>query len=57
MNEIENQLIAKYDNEKESIKDLAEALSLLSIYGEGCELCIHPSIREQAFNEFKKIKT
>ena len=56
MNEIENKLIYKYGAEKESIKDLSEALNLLHIHGEECELCIHKSIREQVYNEFKDSK-
>lgn len=56
MNEIEKKLIAKYGIEKESIKDLREALNLLRIHGEECELCIDKSIREQAYIEFKKSK-
>ncbi len=54
MNEVENKLIDKYGAEKESVKDLREALNLLRIHGEECELCIHKSIREQAYKEFKK---
>jgi hypothetical protein len=42
---------------EDSIKDLGEAINLLSVYGEKCALCIHPSIREKAYEEFKKIKT
>lgn len=54
MNEIEKKLIDKYEHGRESIKDLDEALNLLCIHGEGCELCIHKSIREKAYKEFKK---
>lgn len=54
MNEIEEKYIGKYGAKKESIKDLREALNLLRIHGEECELCIHKSIREQAYNEFNK---
>ena len=56
MNEIEKKLIDKYGFERESIKDPGEALGLLRIHGEGFELCIHQSIREQVYKEFKKPK-
>jgi len=54
MNDIEIKLIEKYGHGREAIKDLDEALNLLRIHGEGCELCIHKSIRVKAYNEFKK---
>ncbi len=57
MNEIEKELIAKYDTGRESIKDLDAAVNLLRIHGEKCDLCIHQSIREQAYKKFKKINT
>lgn len=54
MNDIEKKLIDKYEAGRESIKDLGEALNLLSVYGEGeCELCIHNSIRAEAYKKFK----
>ena len=54
MNDAEKNLIDKYGAGQESIKDLDEALNLLRIYGEECELCIHKSIREKAYIEYKK---
>jgi len=52
---IENEiLVDKYGAEKESIKDIAEAVNLLRIHGDKCEPCIHRSIREQAYKEFQK---
>jgi hypothetical protein len=56
MSEIEKELNDKYGKGRESIKDLGEALNLLSIYGKECALCIDPSIRAQAYEEFKKIE-
>ena len=53
MNTNEENLLEKYGSSKESIKDLDEALNLLRIYGEECEMCIHKSIREQAYKIFK----
>lgn len=53
MNDIEKELIAKYDTGKESIKDLEEAVNLLRIHGEECELCIHQSIRAQAYKKLQ----
>jgi hypothetical protein len=47
--DIEKTLIDKYGTGREKIEDLDEALNLLSIYGEDCELCIHSSIREKAY--------
>lgn len=57
MNEKDQELIARFNTGKESIKDLEEALNLLRIHGEECELCIHRSIREQVYKEFRKIET
>ncbi len=54
MKELERKLIDKYGAEKESIKDLREALNLLRIHGDKCELCIHKSIREQAYKKYKE---
>ena len=57
MNKIEKKLVDKYGRDRGSIKDLGEAINLLSVYGEGeCELCIHNSIRAEAYKEFKKIE-
>jgi len=53
MSDIEKKLIDKYGTGRESIKDLDEALNLLNVYGEECELCIHKSIKAQAYREFK----
>ncbi|MDP3119779.1 MAG: hypothetical protein Q8N01_05145 [Sulfuricurvum sp.] len=53
MSDIEKKLIDKYGTGRESIKDLGEALNLLNIYGEECELCIHKSIKAQVYKEFK----
>ncbi|WP_426357873.1 hypothetical protein ACPUVO_15670 [Pseudocolwellia sp. HL-MZ19] len=47
--DIEKTLINKYGSGREKIKDLDEALNLISIYGEDCELCIHSSIREKVY--------
>ena len=57
MNDVEKKLHDKYGADRDSIKDLGEAINLLSVYGEKCALCIHPSIREKAYEEFKKIET
>lgn len=56
MDDIEKKLIDKYGKGRESIKDMAEAVNLLCIYGEKCELCIHASIRAEAYEKFKKSK-
>lgn len=56
MIEIEKKLIEKFGTRRESITDIGEALNLLSVYGEECELCIHQSIREKAYNQFKDQK-
>jgi len=54
MNDTEKELISKYGHGRESIKDLGEALNLLCIYGEKCELCISQSIRGEAYRKFIK---
>lgn len=53
MNDAE--LIEKYGSKRESIKDLEDALNLLRIYGGDCELCIHQSIRKEAYAEFTRL--
>ncbi|WP_299081146.1 hypothetical protein [uncultured Paraglaciecola sp.] len=55
MKDDEKGVTDKVITEKESIKDLDEAMNLLNIYGEDCELRIHKSIREQAFKLFKNL--
>lgn len=57
MNEIDKQLHAIYGCGKESIKDVNEALNLLRIHGEKCEVCFHRSIREKVYKKFKNTKT
>lgn len=55
-NDIEKKAIEKYTTGTELIKDLDEALNILSIHGEKCEKAIDSSIREQAFKDYRKTK-
>lgn len=54
--DIEKEAIEKYTTGTELIKDLDEALNILSIHGEKCEKAIDSSIREQAFKAYRKSK-
>jgi hypothetical protein len=54
--DIEKEAIEKYTAGTELIKDKSEALNILAIHGEKCEKAIDSSIREQAFEAYRKLK-
>ncbi len=56
MQDSNKELIEKFGKGRDEILDIGEALNLLGVYGEKCELCIHSSIREQVYKQFKKDK-
>ena len=56
-NDIEKKAIEDYTTGTELITDLKEALNILTIHGEKCEKAIDSSIREQAFKDYRKLKT
>jgi hypothetical protein len=56
ISDIEKEAIEKYTTGEELIKDLYQAINILNIHGEASEKAIDSSIREQAFNAYRKSK-
>ena len=56
LSDVEKDAIEKYTTGTELIKDIDEALNILAIHGEKCEKAIDSSIREQAFEAYRKLK-
>lgn len=52
-NDIEKEAIERYTMEGVLITDLDEALNILYIHGEKCEMAIHTSIRAKAYKAYK----